>query len=260
LLCTTWLRAAHRAAESARLAPARESGHKKLVTTSIPIRPAATVIVLRDMPSGLEVLLVQRAGELAFHGGAWVFPGGRVERDDRAEGHALSAARAAELSAARTAGVRETREEAGLVLAADALLPFSHWTTPEGRPRRFSTWFFLAEIEPHFDVVVDGGEILAHRWLTPEAALVLRAQGEIDLPPPTFVSLTVLTGCVRVADALSRARAHEPPVFVPRPRDLADGVVSLFPGDAAYEGGELSLPGARHRLWMLSSGYRYERG
>jgi 8-oxo-dGTP pyrophosphatase MutT (NUDIX family) len=245
-----------------------KAGTRRLVNAPIPIRPAATVIVLRDMPSGLEVLLVQRAGELAFHGGAWVFPGGRVEREDLAAGNALSAARAAELSAARAAelsaaraaGVRETREEAGLELSADALLPFSHWTTPEGRPRRFSTWFFLAEIAPHFDVVVDGGEIHAHRWLTPEAALVLRAQGEIDLPPPTFVSLSVLTGCARVADALALARADEPPVFVPRPRDLADGVVSLFPGDAAYEGGELSLPGARHRLWMLPSGYRYERG
>jgi 8-oxo-dGTP pyrophosphatase MutT (NUDIX family) len=210
------------------------------------------VIVLRDMPGGLEVLLVQRAGELAFHGGAWVFPGGRVEREDLQHGD--------ELGAARMAGVRETREEAGLLLEPAALVPFSHWTTPEGRPRRFSTWFFLAEIEPHFDVVVDGGEIHAHRWLTTEAALALRAQGQIDLPPPTFVSLTVLTRCADVAEALALARAQEPPVFRPRPRDIADGVVSLFPGDAAYEGGELTAAGARHRLWMLSSGYRYERG
>jgi 8-oxo-dGTP pyrophosphatase MutT (NUDIX family) len=227
----------------------------------MPIRPAATVIVLRDMPSGLEVLLVQRAGELAFHGGAWVFPGGRVEPEDLAQGDALlarGAARFDDLGAARVAGARETREEAGLVLEPHDLLPFSHWTTPEGRTRRFSTWFFLAEIEPHFDVVVDGGEIHAHRWFTPEAALVARAQGEIDLPPPTFVSLTELTRCVCVADARVLARGREPPVFAPRPRELADGVVSLFPGDAAYEGGELTVAGPRHRLWMLTSSYRYE--
>jgi 8-oxo-dGTP pyrophosphatase MutT (NUDIX family) len=221
------------------------------VNAPIPIRPAATVIVLRDMPAGLEVLLVQRAGELAFHGGAWVFPGGRVEREDESAGD--------ELSAAQKAGVRETREEAGLTLAPHELVPFSHWTTPEGRPRRFSTWFFLAHIAPHFDVVVDGGEIHAHRWLTPEAALAQHARGEIDLPPPTFVSLTVLGACVRAADALALARARSAPVFVPRPRDIADGVVSLFPGDAAYEGGALDSEGARHRLWMLSTGYRYER-
>jgi 8-oxo-dGTP pyrophosphatase MutT (NUDIX family) len=217
----------------------------------IPIRPAATVIVLRDMPDGFEVLLVQRASELAFHGGAWVFPGGRVEPQD--------AENADELLGARLASVRETREEAGLLLEASALVPFSHWTTPEGRPRRFATWFFLAQIEPELEVVVDGGEIRAHRWLTPEVALSLRAQGTIDLPPPTFVSLSALTQHTRVADVLDAARAQVAPVFVPRPRDIADGVVSLFPGDAAYDGAALDAEGARHRLWMLSSGYRYER-
>jgi hypothetical protein len=55
-----------------------------------------------------------------------------------------------------------------------------------------------------------------------------------------------------------RLRGREPPVFAPRPRDLDDGVVSLFPGDAAYEGGALTAAGPRHRLWMLSSSYRYE--
>jgi 8-oxo-dGTP pyrophosphatase MutT (NUDIX family) len=221
------------------------------VNAPIPIRPAATVIVLRDMPPGLEVLLVQRAEELAFHGGAWVFPGGRVEGEDASAGD--------QLVAARRAGVRETREEAGLTLTPEELVPFSHWTTPEGRPRRFSTWFFLAQIEPHFDVVVDGGEIHAHQWLTPAAALASRARGEIDLPPPTFVSLSVLGAFSRAAEALLFARSVKPPVFVPRPREIADGVVSLFPGDAAYEGGALDSAGVRHRLWMLSSGYRYDR-
>ena len=203
------------------------------------------------MPSGLEVLMVQRAEGLVFHGGAWVFPGGRVESVDLASGD--------ELDAARKAAVRETREEAGLVLAPETLVPFSHWTTPEGRPRRFSTWFFLAQIEPQLEVVVVGGEIHAHRWFKPEDALSARARGEIDLPPPTFVSLSVLLQCSRVADALALARAESAPVFAPRPRDIEHGVVSIFPGDAAYEGGELTLPGARHRLWMLTSGYRYER-
>ncbi len=209
------------------------------------------MIVLRDMPDGLEVLLVQRAGELAFHGGAWVFPGGRVEPEDARGGD--------ELLAARLACVREAREEAGLALTPEELVPFSHWTTPEGRPRRFSTWFFLAHVDPAFDVVVDGGEIRAHRWLPPESALALRAQGELDLPPPTFVSLSALAAYARAADALALSRAQQAPVFVPRLRKLAEGEVALYEGDAAYEGGELEADGARHRLWLLSSGYRYER-
>lgn len=237
---------------SARVLPERrKAGTEGRVTSAIPIRPAATVLVLRDLPSGLEVLMLQRAQGLVFHPGAWVFPGGGVESEDLASGDVLAAA--------RKAAVRETREEAGLLLTPDALVPFSHWTTPEGRPRRFSTWFFLAQIEPHLEVVVDGGEIHAHRWFKPEDALAARARGEIDLPPPTFVSLSVLLQCARAADALALARAQSAPVFAPRPRDIDDGVVSIFPGDAAYEGAELSSPGARHRLWMITSGYRYER-
>src|SRR5690606_9484735 len=68
--------------------------------------PAATVILVRERPaSGLEVLLVQRAAQLSFHGGAWVFPGGRVEGAELALGD--------ELGAARLAARRETFEEAG---------------------------------------------------------------------------------------------------------------------------------------------------
>ena len=209
------------------------------------------MIVLRDMPGGLEVLLVQRAGELVFHGGAWVFPGGRVEPEDGLGGD--------ELAAARLACVREAREEAGLALTPEELVPFSHWTTPEGRSRRFSTWFFLAHVSPDFDVVVDGGEIRAHRWLSPEQALALRAQGELDLPPPTFVSLSGLAVYSRAIDALAASRVQEAPVFVPRLRKLADGEVALYQGDAAYDGGALEAEGARHRLWLSRSGYRYER-
>ncbi|HEX6240498.1 MAG TPA: NUDIX domain-containing protein, partial [Polyangiales bacterium] len=109
------------------------------MSASVPVRPAATVLVLRDVPvlgntrgaSALEVLLVQRASELAFHGGAWVFPGGGVD--------AVDASAADELMAARRAAVREAQEEAGLTLTLDELVPFSHWTTPVDRSRRFAT-------------------------------------------------------------------------------------------------------------------------
>src|SRR5919206_3088032 len=47
-----------------------------------PARQAATAIVLRDAPQGPEVLLVQRNPESRFMGGAWVFPGGAVQREE----------------------------------------------------------------------------------------------------------------------------------------------------------------------------------
>lgn len=211
------------------------------------------ILVRERSASGFEVLLVQRASQLAFHGGAWVFPGGRVESAELSAGD--------ELSAARLAARRETFEEAGLRLAPEALVPFSHWTTPLGMPKRFATWFFVAPFEAASEVRVDGGEILAHRWLTPAEALSLQAARTLELPPPTFVTLWVLRGFGRVRDVLDDVSQREPEVYVPRPRATPRGIVSLYRGDAAYDsaGGEVELHGRRHRLCMFTDGWSYLR-
>ncbi len=217
----------------------------------VPKAPSATVILLRESKLGFEALLTQRARELAFHGGAWVFPGGRVEAEELDP--------ADDLGSARRAAVRETAEEAGVDLDSSVLLPFSHWTTPDGLPRRFTTWFFLASVPPDVEVRVDGRESLAHRWLAPQKALQAQAGGEMDLPPPTFVTLSVLSGFASVSELFRHAQAETPEIFVPRPRGHASGIVSLYQGDAAYESGELEQAGLRHRLCMFRSGWRYER-
>lgn len=215
------------------------------------IDPAATVLLLRDGEAGLEVLLLQRETSLAFHGGAWVFPGGRV---DEVELHARDP-----LRAALRAAVRETREEAGLTLDETTLFPFSHWTTPEGRARRFATWFFAAHYQGAEEGVADGSEIRALRWLSPSEALSSHHASELELPPPTFVTLTVLEPFQSVAQALDALRREPPFTFLPRPCSIEGGVVSLYGGDAAYESGDPLVPGPRHRLSMLANGWRYER-
>lgn len=220
-------------------------------TGELPIAPAATVLVLREAAPGFELLLVQRASGLAFHGGAWVFPGGRVDPGEMSEG--------AELASARRAAVRETREEAGLSLELAALVPFAHWTTPRGRTRRFATWFFATLLETQADVVVDGAEIRAHRWLRPEAALGAQACGEIELPPPTFVTVTLLCEFASAAAALTQFRTSEPRTYVPRLCHTPRGELALYHGDVAYDGGELEQHGPRHRLLMCPGAWLYER-
>ncbi|MEL7155365.1 MAG: NUDIX domain-containing protein, partial [Actinomycetota bacterium] len=121
---------------------------------AVPIRPAATVIPLRDGPAGVEVLVLRRDTNLAFHGGSWVFPGGRVDDDE------LTRAGGDDLSAARAAAVREAKEEAGLIVDPARLITLSHWTTPYGRNRRFATWFFVTAA-PAGGIVIDDGEIRA---------------------------------------------------------------------------------------------------
>ena len=45
-------------------------------------RPAATIVLLRDAPDGMEVLLMRRSRSAGFVPGAYVFPGGRVDGSD----------------------------------------------------------------------------------------------------------------------------------------------------------------------------------
>ena len=211
---------------------------------------AATVVVLRDGPDGLETLLLRRNSKLGFAGGMWVFPGGRVDEADHDS--------AGEEATARRAAAREAAEEAGLVVDPDALVPFAHWTPPERPMRRFATWFFLAEA-PSTVVEVDGGEIVDHLWARPADGLGRHAAGEVELMPPTFQTLAVLSHHATVADALAAAALQEIPRFATRLAMLEGTTVSLWAGDAGYESSDATVEGQRHRLVMGSLPWRYER-
>jgi len=99
---------------------------------------AATVLLLREQPTGLEVLMMRRGSTLSFMAGMWVFPGGRVEPEDGSaaalarllptalercaglhsmQGEPIAADRAAGLY---VAACREAFEEAGVLLAVTA--------------------------------------------------------------------------------------------------------------------------------------------
>lgn len=82
-----------------------------------PAHPAATVLLVRDAPEGMEVFMVVRHREIEFAAGALVFPGGRVEEGDAAI--AAEVAPGLPGAAFRIAGIRETFEECGVLLAHD---------------------------------------------------------------------------------------------------------------------------------------------
>jgi 8-oxo-dGTP pyrophosphatase MutT (NUDIX family) len=216
--------------------------------------PAATVVLLRDGNDGCEALLVRRNAQLSFHGGAWVFPGGRLDPED----YAGVADPADIMAAARNAAVREAMEEAGVTIARDGLIALSRWVTPTGLPKRFDTWFFAARALDE-RVQVDGGEIHEHRWMRPTVALAAQCGGEIELPPPTFVTLTGLVAYRSVSDALAAIAQQRFETFEPRLHMLPGGACTLYAGDAGYEDGDVERAGPRHRLSMLESGWHYER-
>ena len=209
-------------------------------------------MLLRDAEPGLELLLLQRAPRDAKPG-PWVFPGGKVEPGD------VEAGQPASRESALRAAVRETQEEAGLALEHGRLVAISRWITPEISPQRFDTWFFVGAVDASHEVVVCGSEMVAHRWLGPAAALAAHRGGELSLAPPTFVTVSWLTGYAGAAEAV-RALGQAPFItFHPRIHRGAEGAVMLYPGDAGYEANDPALPGARHRILALPSGWRYER-
>jgi 8-oxo-dGTP pyrophosphatase MutT (NUDIX family) len=220
-------------------------------TGSDPVE-ASTVILIRDADPGIETLMLRKNSKIAF-GGMWVFPGGRVDDEDRG-----GLAREDDLGAARCAAVREALEESALEIELESMVPFSHWTPPPITPRRFLTWFFLAGA-PGGDVVVDQGEILDHAWMSPTEALERRDAKDIELAPPTFVSLFELARWSSVDEALGAVGARAPERFSTRISVQDGGPVALWHGDAGYDAGDASLPGSRHRLSMSGEGWRYER-
>ncbi len=235
-------------------------------------RPAATVAVLRDGPSGLETFLIKRSGASPFMPHAHVFPGGRVDLADASApvvgGDAERARMGLEDALAyQVAAVRETFEETGILLAdgepdpearaslqrrdaswrdvaeargwvlrADTLVYWAHWITPEAESRRYDTRFFVAGVPADTVGRHDDYETVDSDWYAPAAALEAAMRGEIFLAPPTWRTLEELRPLQDVATALSvGAQRH---VFPVEPRLGTDGgrLAILLPGDVDNPG------------------------
>jgi 8-oxo-dGTP pyrophosphatase MutT (NUDIX family) len=237
--------------------------------------PAATVIPLRDarQPDGstaLEVLMLRKNSKLAF-GGMWVFPGGRIDPEDwpdadDPDGPAGPAPPGQELEAARVAAAREALEEADLLVQPDRMVLFSHWTPPEAMAmnstKRFATWFFVCRAPVGEDgvVTIDMGEIHEDQWVRPTEMLARRDAGEIQLVPPTVVTLHDLAAHTDVESALAAARGREAFRYHTKIVGLPDGsgLAAIWQGDAAYDSGDLDAPGPRHRLTMADPRWTFE--
>jgi 8-oxo-dGTP pyrophosphatase MutT (NUDIX family) len=183
------------------------------------------VILMRGGNSGLEVLLVQRNPEARFMGGAWVFPGGAVDRSEGAGEAAL-----------RAAAVRELSEEAGIALSDPSeLIPFSRWITPAQVKIRFDTWFFLALAPEDQEPQIDGQEIVQWRWYGPSDALRASADGELLLVFPTIKHLEQLSAFPTAGELAEHAVGRE--VLPVQPRVVRSGETAriLLPGEPGYE-------------------------
>lgn len=218
------------------------------------IRPASTVVLLRNGSQGLETLLLKRNKALAFAGGFWVFPGGKLDPQD------MTAGGGDEEAAARIAAAREAMEECGQQPQPEDMILLSHWTTPEAESRRFSTWIYAAPLRADEQVVIDGGEIHDSRWLSVHDALAEHRAGELSILPPTWVTLVTLSRYSSVEEAIAGERETPVPQVLPVLAGFEGGLVALYRGDAGYDAADPAIAGARHRACLKEGiwSYAYE--
>jgi 8-oxo-dGTP pyrophosphatase MutT (NUDIX family) len=259
-------------------------------------KKAATVIVLRDKkPEGFEVFLLKRHEKSSFMGGNYVYPGGRVDRNDgsvelcslskgvtleEAQKHLGGTFSPDESFAHWIAAIRELFEEAGvllaydqrgnlfqlrdrderekflhyrellqkrkinigemaqkenLLLALDQLHYYAHWITPEARPERFDTRFFLARYPSGQEASHDQKETTAGIWLIPQKALEENLKGDVILSPPTLKTLEDLSRFKSIDEVFNSQRKEDIRPILPILTKVTSGPLIIFPWDPEYE-------------------------
>jgi 8-oxo-dGTP pyrophosphatase MutT (NUDIX family) len=163
----------------------------------------------------------------------------------------LDAKRASEIEAAHRADLNEGKTtflkvltDNGMLLALDELVPYAHWITPEGMPKRFDTWFFLAAAPPDQLGAHDGKESTDSIWVSPREALAGGETGRFKLPFPTTRNLIKLGKQGHVKAALDDSRGKSIVTVMPVMTRLNGGRQLRIPREAGYDG-ELFEVGAQ---------------
>lgn len=155
----------------------------------------------------------------------------------------VDAKRAGEIEAASRAELCEGKTsfpkiitDHGMLPALDELVPYAHWITPEGMPKRFDTWFFLAAAPPEQAGAHDGKESTDSIWLSPREALAGGESGRFKLPFPTTRNLIRLGKQSSVKAALDDAEGKEVVTVMPVMTRLNGGRQLRIPREAGYDG------------------------
>ena len=242
-----------------------------------PLRPAATVLLLRDGPGGLEVLMTRRSMTASFAPGAYVFPGGGIDAAD-AQAHGMAQRRTKQSDLHLTqaiAAIRESFEELGilfarhaqgrwadnadiaqidrkapfaaqcqaqgLTLAADQVFVLAHWITDRDLPRRFDVPFLVARMPEGQTPVADESEQFEPVWVRPQDALERHAAGQFFIIFPTIRTLERLKAFATVDAVLQACALNDEPLWTSCPRAgwLAGNEARYMEHEAPF--GELAL-------------------
>ena len=242
-----------------------------------PLRPAATVLLLRDGPQGIEVLMTRRSMTASFAPGAYVFPGGGIDAAD-AQAHGMAQRRPKQSDLHLTqaiAAIRESFEELGVLfaryadgrwadaldiaaidrkgpfaaqcqarglsLAAEQVFVLAHWITDRDLPRRFDVPFLVARMPEGQTPVADESEQFEPVWVRPQDALDRHAAGQFFIIFPTIRTLDRLKAFASVDAVLQACAVNDEPLWTSCPRAgwLAGNEARYMEHEAPF--GELAL-------------------
>jgi len=140
--------------------------------------------------------MILRNENRSFVPSAWAFPGGAVDPEDGPPDELESYERAAR---------REVREETAIE-RFDELVLTSRWITPDGLPKRFDTWFFLAQVPADVQVRLQESEAVDYRWIHPREALTQSEAGGFPMVFPTIRNLEAIAGFSSPEEMLAARR------------------------------------------------------
>jgi recombination protein RecT len=170
--------------------------HLQLHDFKEPVKPreAATVLLLRDVDSQLEVLMTQRSPTASFAPNVYVFPGGAVDKGETFE----------------VAAVRECTEELSVTPDIDALRLQAIWTTDRDMSKRFTVKFYVAPMPPNQTPVADEQEQFRPTWVRPSEALAMHVAKQFPMIFPTIRTLEWLAQFDSTAAALAACESNVP--------------------------------------------------
>ncbi len=131
-------------------------------------------------------------------------------------------------------GLAEIAAAENLEYACDLMIPFAHWVTPDGRPRRFDTRFFLAPAPNDQVAVHDDVELVHSVWTSPVRIVEESDQGLWNVVFVTRSNLLKLGDAKTIPEAFERARTSRVVMISPQVERVEGGSIFRIPADAGY--------------------------